>query len=73
LGDDFAFLFLGQSFIIALITVTVSGFQNGDRVFGTVLIIIPILSKSVFAYRKVTPFCLAYIELLSIVSAIDGF
>ena len=72
-GEDFAFLFLSQSFIIALCLGIVSGTLNGYRVFGTALIIIPIFSKSVFAYRKVTPLGLTIVGLYSILSAIDAF
>ena len=73
LSDDFAFLFLGQSFIIAQCAVIVSGIRNGYSVLGADLIIIPIFSKSFFAYRKVTPFGLTLVTLHSIMSAIDAF
>jgi len=72
-GDAFAFLFLSQLFIIALRVGIVSGTLNGHRVFGTALIIIPIFSKSVFAYRKVTPLGLTLGDLHSILLAIEAF
>ena len=73
LGDDFVFLFLVQSLIIALCLGIVSGTLNGYRAFGTALIIIPIFSKSVFAYRKVTPLGLTLADLHLILLAIDAF
>ena len=72
-GEDFAFLFLSQSFIIALCLGIVSGTLYGYRVFGTALIIIPIFSKSVFAYRKVAPLGLTLAYLHSILLAFDAF
>ncbi len=72
-GENFAFLFLVQSLIIALCASIVSGALNGYSVFGAALIIIPIFSKSVFAYRKVTPLGLMTVDLYSILSAIDAF
>ena len=51
----------------------VSDTLNGYGVFGAALIIIPIFSKSVFAYLKVTPFGLTLGDLHSILSAIDAF
>ena len=59
--------------MIALCLGIVSGTLNGYRVFGTALIIIPIFSKSVFAYRKVTPLGLTLADLHSILLAIDAF
>ena len=73
LGDDFVFLFLVQSLIIALCASIVSGALNGYSVFGATLIIIPIFSKSVFAYRKVTPLGLTLADLHLILLAIDAF
>ena len=50
-----------------------SGILNGYNAFGATLIIFPIFSKSVFAYRRVTPFGLSSAELHLIVTAIDAF
>ena len=72
-GENFAFLFLVQSLIIALCVGIVSGALNGHSVVGAALIIIPIFSKSVFAYRKVTPLGLTLADLHSILLAIDAF
>ena len=69
----FAFLFLVQSLIIALCVDIVSGALNGYSVFGGALIFILIFSKSVFAYRKVTPLGLTLADLDSILLAIDAF
>ena len=73
LCDDIAVLFLVQLFIIALCAVNLSGILNAYSTVGIKLIIIPIFSKSVFAYRNVTPFGVALIELHPIVAAIDAF
>ena len=50
-----------------------SGALNGHSVVGAALIIIPIFSKFVFAYRKVTPLGLTLADLHSILLAIDAF
>ena len=50
-----------------------SGIRNGYSVLGADLIIIPIFSKSLFAYRKVTTFGLTFVTLYLIVSAINAF
>ena len=49
-----------------------SGDLNGYSVSGAALIVIPILSKSVFAYRKVTPLGLTLADLHSILSVADA-
>ena len=51
----------------------VSGALNGYSVFGATLIIIPIFSKSVFAYQKVTPLGFTLSDLHSILLAIAAF
>ena len=71
-GENFAFLFLVHSLIIALCLGIVSGALNGYSVFGAALIIIPIFSKSVFAYRKVKLLGLTLADLHSILSAADA-
>ena len=50
-----------------------SGALNGYSVVCAALIIITIFSKSVFAYRKVTPLGLTLADLHSILLAIDAF
>ena len=72
-GENFAFLFLVQSLIIAFCASIVCGALNGYSVFGAALIIIPIFSKSVIAYRKVTPLGLTLADLDSILVDIDVF
>ena len=49
------------------------GALNGYSVFGAALIIIPIFSKSVIAYRKVTPLGLTLGDVHPILVAIDAF
>ena len=72
-GENFAFLFMVQSFIIARCEGIVSGALYRYSVVGVALIIIPIFSRSVFAYRKVTPLSLTLADLHSILLAIDAF
>ena len=70
---NFAFFSSGESLIVALCAVIASGILRGYSGFGAALIIIPIFSKSVFAYRKVTPLGLTLADLHSILLAIDAF